>query len=113
MEEKHAKDDGSKATQRPHCVLDWVSEDLPFLEENGRCDDGQGGEHDVVYRSHNGDVENVQCLIQIVHLDSNAGCHSNEEEPSQWVQELAGTGESEFDGYAQSFACHDRERANE
>ena len=113
VKQEHAKDDGPEPAQGPHHVLDRVLQHLPLLEENGRSYDGEGGEHHIVYWCDDGGVENVQRLVQVVHLDGDACGHGNQEEPGEGVCELAHSGEGELDGYAQALAGHDGERADE
>lgn len=61
---------------------------LPLLEENGGGNDDEGGEHNVVHRSHDACVEQVKSLIQIVHLQRDANNHQDQERPCQPVTEL-------------------------
>lgn len=54
---------------------DLILNHEPYLEQDDVCGNGEGCEHDVVDWAHYGGVEQVQCLIQVVHLRDYACCH--------------------------------------
>ena len=59
-----------------HGILQMVQiqEELDLKEDDGSYD-GEGGKHHVVDGRDDGSVEQVQCLVQIVHLCHHTDAH--------------------------------------
>ena len=72
MKKKNTKDNGEEATEGSRQVLGRVGKCPPLLEQNSRSDDGEGSEHNVINGSDNRGVKDVQSLVEVVHLNSNA-----------------------------------------
>lgn len=76
----------------------------PFLEQNRGSDNHKGGEKDVIHRGHDAGVEQIERLVEVVHLHRNADGHNYDQESVTGpFAEL----ESIFQGKTESFAGHD------
>lgn len=101
VEQEDAHDDGEEATEgADHVVCAHVP---PLLEEDGRAGEHRCGEEHVVDGSHQGGVEYVQSLVQVVDLCAHTGHQTQKQDPCQWVPRYAFPGDRFLDGDPQSF----------
>lgn len=108
VEQEDAHDDGEEATEGADDVVG--AHVLPLFEEDGGArQHGRGEEHVVDWR-HQGCVENVQGLVQVVDLCAHAGHQTQEQEPRQWVSQNIPPRDRLLDGDAQSFDAGDGQR---
>ena len=102
IEEKDADDDGGKTAEVANHILNGHR--LPFLVENGRGDEHKGGEEDVVDGRDDGGVEDVKCLIKVVHLNGDGDDDGEEENPEEGPRQLAvpvkGLSEADAEAFA-------------
>lgn len=57
---------------------------LPLLEEDSRTSHDSCGKQDIVDRCDHRCIEDVQGLVQVVNLDTDADHQANQEYPAQW-----------------------------
>lgn len=101
VKQEDAHDDGEEATKgADHVVGAHV---LPLFEENGGAGEHGRGEEDVVDGSHQGRVEYVQSLVQVVDLCAHTGHQTQKHDPCQWIAHHVFPGDRFLDGNAQSF----------
>mmetsp|Transcript_17612 Transcript_17612/g.44708 ORF Transcript_17612/g.44708 Transcript_17612/m.44708 type:complete len:210 (-) Transcript_17612:80-709(-) len=80
---------------------------LHVLEQYERGQNRRNREHHVVDGADDGGVEDVQSLVQVVHLRHDAEDDNHEAVVDLWVDELVVSFDGELDGNAQCLAAHD------
>lgn len=107
VEQEDPHDDGEEATEgADHVVRAHVT---PLLEEDGRAGEHRCGEEHVVDGSHQGSVEYVQSLVQVVDLCAHTGHQAQKQDPRQRVSHHVFPGDCFLDGDTQSFDAGHRE----
>lgn len=108
VEQEDAHDDGEEATEgADHVVRAHVT---PLLEEDGGAGEHGCGEEHVIDGSHQGGVEYVQSLVQVVDLCAHTGHKTQKQDPRQRVPHNVFTSDRFLDGDAQSFDARHRQR---
>ena len=83
------------------------------MKKNSRGRYSECSEHDVIYWSDERGIEYIKRLVEIVHLNRDTRAHGHCKEPRQRILKLTVATQSQFEGYAESLARHDRERTDE
>lgn len=110
MEQEDTHDDREEATEgADHVVRPHV---LPLLEKDGGAREHWRGEEHVVDGGHQGGVENVQSLVQVVDLCTHTGHQTHQQDPRQWVSHNVFSSDCFLDGNTQSFDTGHRECPN-
>lgn len=101
VKQEDAHDDCEEATEgADHVIRAHV---LPLLEEDGGAGEHRCGEEHVVDGSHQGCVEYVQSLVQVVDLSAHAGHQTQKQDPCQRVSHYVFPCDCFLDGDAQPF----------
>eukprot|EP00240_Pyramimonas_obovata_P015323 CAMPEP_0118938680 /NCGR_PEP_ID=MMETSP1169-20130426/26755_1 /TAXON_ID=36882 /ORGANISM="Pyramimonas obovata, Strain CCMP722" /LENGTH=296 /DNA_ID=CAMNT_0006882701 /DNA_START=85 /DNA_END=977 /DNA_ORIENTATION=- len=110
VQQVHPHQNGHKAAQLRHHRAQLLP--LEVLEHDARGDDGGGGEEHVVDGGDDGGVEDVERLVQVVHLHHHAPRHHQHAVGRLRVEELVVPLEGELDGDPQGLAAHHRQGAH-
>lgn len=110
MEQEDTHDNREEATEGADDVI--RAHVAPLLEKDGGAREHRCGEEHVVDGSHQGGVEYVQSLVQVVDLCAHTGHQTQKQDPCQWVSHNVFPGDCFLDGNTQSFDTGHRQCPN-
>ena len=111
MEEEDARDDHAETVEHADDV--GRRHRAPVFEEDRRRHEHAGREEDVVDRCDDGGVEDIERLVEVVHLDGDENAHEDEQDPRDGFGEGVDAVEELDKGDADALAGHDGQRADD